>query len=61
VAQAGGGRSRAVTSLLVGGVVAALVVVVGLFVLINKPIGSQVEMDGDLDESYCQMVPEDCR
>jgi hypothetical protein len=35
--------------------------VVGLFVLINKPIGSQVEMDGDLDESYCQMFPEDCR
>jgi hypothetical protein len=45
----------------VGLSVVAVVVVVGLFLLLNRPIGAQVEMDGDLDESYCQMFPEDCR
>jgi hypothetical protein len=55
------GRSRAATVLLVGLCVVAVVVVVGLFLLLNRPIGSQVAMDGDLGESYCQMFPEDCR
>jgi hypothetical protein len=41
--------------------VVAVVVVLGLFLLLNRPIGTQAEMDGDLDESYCHMFPEDCR
>jgi len=55
------GRSRLATALLVGLGLVVAVVVLGLFLLLNRPIGTQVEMDGDLDESYCQMFPEDCR
>lgn len=51
------GRSTVLVLAIVGAVVAMLLL---LLALLNRPIGSQVEMDGDLDESYCQMFPEDC-
>lgn len=61
VPRPGARRSRVIALLFVGLAAVVAVVVVGLFLLANRPIGSQVEMDGDLDESYCQMFPEDCR
>ena len=51
------GRSKVLVLALVAVGVAVLFL---LLALLNRPIGTQVEMDGDLDESYCQMFPEDC-
>jgi hypothetical protein len=41
-------------------VAVAVVAIALLLVVVTRPIGTQVEMDGELDDSYCQMFPEDC-
>jgi hypothetical protein len=44
-------------------IVLVSVAVIGFLLLVSlvsRPIGTQVEMDGELDDSYCQMFPEDC-
>ena len=51
------GRSKVLVLSMVAVGVAVLFL---LLALLNRPIGTQVEMDGDLDKSYCQMFPEDC-
>ncbi len=51
------GRGIALVLVLVSVAVIGFLLLVGL---VSRPIGTQVEMDGELDESYCQMFPEDC-
>jgi hypothetical protein len=53
-------RSGRTVVLVLALVAAAVVGVVLLLALLSRPIGTQVEMDGELDDSYCQMFPEDC-
>ena len=59
-AAADGGSLRPIEGLVLALVAVGVAVLFPLLALLNRPIGTQVEMDGDLDESYCQMFPEDC-
>ena len=58
--QTTAGRSGRSKALVLAMVVVGVAVLFLLLALLNRPIGTQVEMDGDLDKSYCQMFPEDC-
>jgi Tfp pilus assembly protein PilX len=51
------GRGIALVIVLVSVAVIGFLLLVAL---VSRPVGTQVEMDGELDESYCQMFPEDC-
>ena len=54
------GMSGRAVALVLGLVAAAVVVLILLVFAVSQPIGTQVPMDEDLDDSFCQMFPEDC-